>query len=341
MDHGVSVVIPALNEAENIAAVVREMPWDLIRECIVVDNGSTDATASEAKAAGARVVSQPQRGYGRACAAGAAAADTGSNILVFMDGDGSDVPTEMGQLLQPILAGDCDFVIGSRMRGQREPGSMLISQIFAGLACGPSSPPALPRLLHRHGTLSSDHAGRPQPSANARRNLRLEPRDADAGSPMQPTHPRNPGNLQETCRRHQQGSRFAKRLNPCRHPHNPNPAPRCHDAKALTEPRVAKRRRLAASGPKTMGEANDRLKYFPATTGCPTSRSFFARCGIQQTFTERPHCLTDQGNRTITLAEPFSLFRQPPQPPPIPQAKAATWQPPYSPPNASPKTFPE
>jgi glycosyltransferase involved in cell wall biosynthesis len=144
LDHGVSVVIPALNEAENIAAVIREMPWDLIRECIVVDNGSTDATASKAKAAGARVVSQPQRGYGRACACGAAAADPGSNILVFMDGDGSDVPTEMAQLLRPILAGDCDFVIGSRMRGKREPGSLLISQIFAGWLAG-----LLLRLLYR------------------------------------------------------------------------------------------------------------------------------------------------------------------------------------------------
>ncbi len=83
--HGVSVVIPALNEAESIAAVVREMPWPLIRECIVVDDGSTDATAAEAAAAGAKVVHQPQRGYGRACAAGVAAADTGSDILVFMD----------------------------------------------------------------------------------------------------------------------------------------------------------------------------------------------------------------------------------------------------------------
>jgi glycosyltransferase involved in cell wall biosynthesis len=142
--HGVSVVIPALNEAENIGAVVREMPWNLIRECIVVDNGSTDATASEAIAAGARVVAAPQRGYGRACAAGAAAADEGSGILVFMDGDGSDVPAEMGQLLQPILKGDCDFVIGSRMRGKREPGSMQVSQIFAGWLAG-----VLLRLLYR------------------------------------------------------------------------------------------------------------------------------------------------------------------------------------------------
>ena len=144
MAHGVSVVIPALNEAENIGAVVREMPWNLIHECIVVDNGSTDATASEAIAAGARVVAAPQRGYGRACAAGAAAADEGSGILVFMDGDGSDVPAEMGQLLQPILNGDCDFVIGSRIRGKREPGSMQVSQIFAGWLAG-----LLLKLLYR------------------------------------------------------------------------------------------------------------------------------------------------------------------------------------------------
>ena len=67
-----------------------------------------------------------------------------ADILVFMDGDGSDVPAEMGQLLQPILAGDCDFVIGSRMRGKREPGSMLVSQIFAGWLAG-----ILLRLLYR------------------------------------------------------------------------------------------------------------------------------------------------------------------------------------------------
>jgi glycosyltransferase involved in cell wall biosynthesis len=138
----VSVIIPALNEGENIAAVVRELPWPLIRECIVVDNGSTDATASEAQAAGARVIVLSQRGYGRACAAGAAEAN--GDILVFMDGDGSDVAAEMNQLLQPILAGDCDFVIGSRTRGKREPGSMLVSQLFAGWLAG-----FLLRLLYR------------------------------------------------------------------------------------------------------------------------------------------------------------------------------------------------
>lgn len=133
---GVSVIIPALNEAENIAAVVRELPWHLIRECIVVDNGSIDATASVATAAGAKVIAEPFPGYGRACAAGAAAADSVSTILVFMDGDGSDVSSEMDQLLAPILSGDCDLVIGSRLRGKREPGSLLPSQIFAGWLAG-------------------------------------------------------------------------------------------------------------------------------------------------------------------------------------------------------------
>jgi glycosyltransferase involved in cell wall biosynthesis len=138
----VSVVIPALNEAESIGAVVGEMPWHLIRECIVVDNGSTDATAAQARSAGATVVTASQRGYGRACAAGAAAAQGG--ILVFMDGDGSDVPGEMNRLLEPILAGERDFVIGSRLRGAREPGSMQASQVFAGYLAG-----ILMRLLYR------------------------------------------------------------------------------------------------------------------------------------------------------------------------------------------------
>src|SRR5579862_9020867 len=82
--HQVSVVIPALNEAESIGFALREMPWDLIHECVVVDNGSSDGTAAEAGAAGARVVSEPRRGYGRACRTGAEAADARSDILVFM-----------------------------------------------------------------------------------------------------------------------------------------------------------------------------------------------------------------------------------------------------------------
>ena len=82
---GLSVVIPALNEAESIGAVVRSMPWESIDECIVVDNGSTDGTSGVAASAGARVVMAP-RGYGAAMAAGAAAALPSSQVLVFMDG---------------------------------------------------------------------------------------------------------------------------------------------------------------------------------------------------------------------------------------------------------------
>ena len=176
----VSVVIPALNEGEVIAAVVRELPWDLVHECIVVDNGSTDTTAAEATSAGAKVV-KSQRGYGRACAAGAAAADAASDILVFMDGDGSDVSSEMPQLLQPILAGDYDFVIGSRLRGKREPGSMLLSQVFAGWLAGVLLRLHVSREIHRHGAISRHSPRISGEIRYARRNLRLEPGDANAG----------------------------------------------------------------------------------------------------------------------------------------------------------------
>ncbi len=131
----VTVIIPALNEAESIGLVVSEMPWDLISECIVVDNGSTDETAEIASTAGARVVSSP-RGYGAACLAGSNAARTDSEILVYMDGDGSDVIAGLPELLAPIERGEADFVIGSRLRGTREPGSMLASQVFAGRFVG-------------------------------------------------------------------------------------------------------------------------------------------------------------------------------------------------------------
>ncbi len=127
----VSVIIPALNEAESIGRVVAEMPWELIAECIVADNGSTDGTGDVARAAGARVVGSA-RGYGAACRAGAQAARAESEILVFMDGDGSDVVSDMARLIGPIAAGEADFVIGSRIRGKRDPGSMLPSQVFAG-----------------------------------------------------------------------------------------------------------------------------------------------------------------------------------------------------------------
>ncbi len=130
-DARVAVVIPALNEAESIGPLVRAMPWHLIAECIVVDNGSTDETARVAMDAGARVVVEPRRGYGQACMAGASSIDAVTDIIVFMDGDGSDVPAELPRLVDPIIAGEQDFVIGSRLRGDREPGSMNFAQVFA------------------------------------------------------------------------------------------------------------------------------------------------------------------------------------------------------------------
>lgn len=132
----VSVVIPALNEEEPIADVVRAVPGAWADEIIVVDNGSTDRTAARAQQAGARVISEPQRGYGRACRAGVRAVGADCEIVVFLDGDGSDCPELMGELLQPLIDGTHDFVIGSRTRGQREPGSMNFQQIFAGRLAG-------------------------------------------------------------------------------------------------------------------------------------------------------------------------------------------------------------
>ncbi|MEP6956370.1 MAG: glycosyltransferase family 2 protein [Chthoniobacterales bacterium] len=132
----VSVVIPALDEEEPIADVVRGcLATGLPAEVIVVDNGSTDRTAERARAAGARVV-EASRGYGNACAAGVAAVAPECEIVVFLDGDGSDCPELMEQLVRPIIAGTHDFVIGSRTRGEREPGSMNAQQVFAGYLAG-------------------------------------------------------------------------------------------------------------------------------------------------------------------------------------------------------------
>lgn len=127
----ISVIIPALNEADAIADVVRGFRQPAVRECLVVDNGSTDATGQRAREAGARVASEPRRGYGRACATGAAHADPASDVLVFVDGDGSDLPEDLLSLAGPVLQGNYDFVIGSRIRGERETGSLLISQVAA------------------------------------------------------------------------------------------------------------------------------------------------------------------------------------------------------------------
>ena len=132
----VCVIIPALNEEETIADVVGKVQREIAGEIIVVDNGSDDRTAERARDVGARVVTEPRRGYGRACAAGVRALDPDCEIVVFLDGDGSDCPELMDRLIQPIVDSRYDFVIGSRTRGEREPGSLNFQQVFAGRMAG-------------------------------------------------------------------------------------------------------------------------------------------------------------------------------------------------------------
>ena len=135
-DPVVSVVIPCLNEEEPIAGVVREVLAQGVNEVVVVDNGSTDATAGRAGEAGARVVPQPQRGYGRACATGLSGIRRDADIVCFLDGDGSDVPAFMNAVVGPIVRDQADFVMGSRLRGNREMGSMTPQQVLAGWLAG-------------------------------------------------------------------------------------------------------------------------------------------------------------------------------------------------------------
>lgn len=124
----VSLIIPALNEAECLGPLLAGLPPGLADEVIVVDNGSTDDTAGAARRAGALVVREPCRGYGYACAAGAAAAR--GDALVFMDGDGSLLPDEAGRLLRPLREGWADLALGTRMRGGLAPGAMPPHQVF-------------------------------------------------------------------------------------------------------------------------------------------------------------------------------------------------------------------
>jgi glycosyltransferase involved in cell wall biosynthesis len=131
----IDVIIPAYNEESSIGRVVAAIPAGLVQEVIVVNNNSTDQTAAVARAAGATVLDEPQPGYGNACLKGIAhaaskPATTRPEIVVFLDGDYSDYPEEMPLLVQPILDGRADMVIGSRALGQRESGSMMPQQIF-------------------------------------------------------------------------------------------------------------------------------------------------------------------------------------------------------------------
>ena len=119
----VSVVIPTYDEARSIARVLDEIPASLVTEVLVVDAGSTDGTREIAAAHGARVVVERRRGYGRACLTGMAAADN-PDIVVFLDGDYSDRPGELGRLIDPIREGRADLVLGSRLANGLSPGAM-------------------------------------------------------------------------------------------------------------------------------------------------------------------------------------------------------------------------
>lgn len=131
----VDVIIPALNEQQSIGRVLDDIPSGTVNEVIVVDNGSTDRTAQVALAKGATVVYQPEMGYGNACLKGIEHLGSKSAceqpcVVVFLDGDHSDDPTEMPRLVKPITDGGYDLVIGSRTRGQREKGAMLPQATF-------------------------------------------------------------------------------------------------------------------------------------------------------------------------------------------------------------------
>lgn len=129
----IDVIIPAFNEEEAVGLVVNDIPKDLIRHIVVVNNASSDRTSEQARAAGAIVVDQPLRGYGNACLKGIATVALHRpppDIVVFIDADHSDRPQQMHAVVAPIINGEADFVIGSRALGQRDEGSMMPQQIF-------------------------------------------------------------------------------------------------------------------------------------------------------------------------------------------------------------------
>jgi len=129
------VIIPAFNEARSIGRVVGDIPE--VDEIVVVNNASTDETEVNARAAGATVLREDRKGYGWACLAGINYARTRHpDVVVFLDGDYSDHPEELTQLVEPILQDEADFVVGSRMIGKREPGAMLPQALIGNrLAC--------------------------------------------------------------------------------------------------------------------------------------------------------------------------------------------------------------
>jgi len=166
----VSVIIPTHNEAQSIALVLADLPSDLTAEVIVVDSNSNDGTPEIAASMGARVVPEPRRGYGRACLTGLAAANS-PDVVVFLDGDYSDRPSELPILLAPIFEGRADITIGSRLHSQTSDGALPWHQAFGNrLAAG------LIRLLYsrRYGLNITDLGPFRAARADVLRALALE-----------------------------------------------------------------------------------------------------------------------------------------------------------------------
>jgi glycosyltransferase involved in cell wall biosynthesis len=132
----VFVIIPCLDEETAIGPCVAAVLAHGVGEVIVVDGGSSDRTVERAAAAGARVIVEPRRGYGRAMQAGIAAVSPAATVALFIDGDGSDRPEMIPDVLAPIERGVADLVLGTRLKGPREPGSLAPAQIVAGRLAG-------------------------------------------------------------------------------------------------------------------------------------------------------------------------------------------------------------
>lgn len=143
-----TVIIPALNEEQSIGIVLDAIPAELAADVVVVDNGSTDRTAEIARAHGAKVVYEPERGYGAACLAGIAAIQD-AEVVAFLDADFSDDPVKLRELVAPILAGNADLVIGSRMLGKRERGALPLHSLFGNWLAGAI-------LTHLYGQRTTD-----------------------------------------------------------------------------------------------------------------------------------------------------------------------------------------
>jgi len=133
MTKTVRVIIPALNEEKSIAKVIGEIPSSIVKEIIVCDNGSSDNTSDVAKVAGATVLVENEKGYGASCLKGIEyinKLEDKTDIVVFLDGDYSDYPSEMSTVINPILIGEAEMVIGSRALGKKESGSLTPQQVF-------------------------------------------------------------------------------------------------------------------------------------------------------------------------------------------------------------------